>query len=548
MKKLTAKIIPSNNDIEPIIIYHNISSVEFDSLDRGDITDRINYGIYSNIGTLIFFDDDNQFYNLMKIQEPYGYKVEIYLSSELYDRLIATFHIDEFSYNEETKQVAVQLKDSLESWQNIPISKIYLFEETSLIDLVAEIMSQKKIAYKISNEASYLLEDIIIYCPLLEPESLWDAMTKICEASMCRICEDETGTPIIVNQFEASKQNITIRPQNVLGVSNQTSSHKNKDTAFSISLKKREKHYGSVINAPYFYMYKVDYNKDNGSLNWRYIGDDKSQNPTAKVERNWQAGSEDTWGKVYPYIETVSINTRLPLIENVFDITERKFIGTHYYQYVSDGYQEHGEELDAPVQVAGDTTMWEKWSNTLITRFTVFPSIIAEKYDQPQSSELDIYSNVTMLAYGDYFVDNKNVIIASTSNNNSRVTTLPSNELFQTNNLHGNESYSSWFIERTQKITESSVAFCEIECNFTNYYNSDGELVLDASGKEQPIQSFSKYDIVIPYIMKNGIEQPYRSNSDGEPVSFRVVGIKYVYDGHLRQKLYLQEETIYKNN
>jgi hypothetical protein len=43
--------------------------------------------------------------------------------------------------------------------------------------------------------------------------------------------------------------------------------------------------------------------------------------------------------------------------------------------------------------------------------------------------------------------------------------------------------------------------------------------------------------------MRNGFEQPYSTNDDGTPKSFKVMGIEYNYSGFLRQKLHLQENV-----
>jgi hypothetical protein len=78
-----------------------------------------------------------------------------------------------------------------------------------------------------------------------------------------------------------------------------------------------------------------------------------------------------------------------------------------------------------------------------------------------------------------------------------------------------------------------------LKCSVGDYKNSSGSQSIskDVSGN----RTFKKYDLILPYITKNGQKVPYSSYENGRAKIFQVVGIKYQHIGTLWQYLYLEE-------
>ena len=77
-----------------------------------------------------------------------------------------------------------------------------------------------------------------------------------------------------------------------------------------------------------------------------------------------------------------------------------------------------------------------------------------------------------------------------------------------------------------------------MECLFNDYYDEQGNLALN--GNE--LEHFERYDKIVPYVIRQGNRVPFRTDENGNAKVFRIIGIEYVYDGLLRQKLYLHED------
>lgn len=79
----------------------------------------------------------------------------------------------------------------------------------------------------------------------------------------------------------------------------------------------------------------------------------------------------------------------------------------------------------------------------------------------------------------------------------------------------------------------------KIKCSISDYFSDDGNIAIDTkTGK----MSFDIGDLVVPMIFSAGGEDiPMSKYMDGTPKVFRVVGIKFIYDGAVWQELTLQE-------
>jgi hypothetical protein len=130
-------------------------------------------------------------------------------------------------------------------------------------------------------------------------------------------------------------------------------------------------------------------------------------------------------------------------------------------------------------------------------------------------------------------------------------TQLSSNELLQKENRVTDirdgsvfVKHHTWILEEVRRKYGLGVNCCELECLVEDYFSESGTKVIDASGINNAVQSFQKYDIIIPYVQKGGTTMPYRTDLDGNAVPFKIIGIKYYYSGVLKQVLCLQEHIL----
>ena len=105
MKKLTVKI-------KNISLDREVTMVSFGSLDRGNVSDLTNWGCFSNTGSIEFFDTNmgtaESFETVMSYAP--NATVCIYYNSGNIEKLLATFLIDDYEINYETKKVSLMAR------------------------------------------------------------------------------------------------------------------------------------------------------------------------------------------------------------------------------------------------------------------------------------------------------------------------------------------------------------------------------------------------------------------------------------------------------
>ncbi|MEE1049262.1 MAG: hypothetical protein U0M60_17815, partial [Clostridia bacterium] len=143
----------------------------------------------------------------------------------------------------------------------------------------------------------------------------------------------------------------------------------------------------------------------------------------------------------------------------------------------------------------------------------------------------------TITVIGNFYTEDGEKSYGSTSD---KSTTLKSNELIQTKSTYEGKALAQHIIDTVKAKYGNGIECVELEVTPSEYYDDDGINIINSQGNK-PL--FEKYDIVTPYVIRNGIEQPYSTKEDGSPKSFKIIGIEYSYQGLLRQKLYLQENT-----
>ena len=547
MKKLIAEI---KNDNATLIEINDVLSVNFGALDRGNITDTTNWGLYSNKGEIVFIDKTKTFKSIISNYE--DLRVNIYYSNSQKKQL-ATFLIDDYEYNDESKKVTLTLKDNLIGWQSQTLDEYYEFSEKSIFSIWSYIHGEQS---RLTNAVRIKMGLPIVNTSYMQKSSKWSNADKICQATMTRCFCDTDGTPLFADETPKQSNNIIIRPRNILSINNAARNAKTKIKDVSISAKQITKHRNEPISDEVpFTLYNIrgvydviDAGSDLEAATPRLYGivadwaGYNSSNVT--IDSYIDLGIPSVGGFVYARIQkhdhlfsysdadiTVNIATIPP---RSYDIeTIQKTTKTTNEKKA----QENGYEIYSPYKIS--------ISQSPIRNDTLLVDVQDTEISYPYSVRLEkegvvgnyCITDGTITVIGNFFTEDGETSYGSTSD---KSTTLQSNELIQTESTYEGKALAQHIIDTVKAKYGNGIECVELEVTPSEYYDDDGINIISSQG-DKPL--FEKYDIVTPYVIRNGIEQPYSIKEDGSPKSFKIIGIEYSYQGLLRQKLYLQENT-----
>ena len=504
-------------------IDENMLSCEFGALDRGNITDVTNWGIYANRGSVSFIDKNGYFNNSnINSLELKSAKASIYLVKN--DKvLISTLYVDDVEYNDATKQVDIQLISGLPKWQSkITKESIYPFYET-YADEIINIICDRFGVEIISQETDFLGYKIRVDCPYIEPGNLWDIVNQVCQATMSRIIETEEGDAKITSCFP-KRTPIVVSPKNIIDIPQNS--------------------FARIVNSSIQYkkitVYKnkvTDSTTSNIRINWSgFANASVSGGATLNFYQLIPGLSPNSTNDVYARgIYTFKTPHK---IYRTYDI--KTFLDTKEVDQLSGVTKElqtEGSFFESSRILNGSNIKCSADDVKVRTIQTNSAGVvITDKHVVGVETRVPI----------DGFDDNgtSEEIQINTKYANEPIVQIPSSDLVR-------EHSECWTVDNTyvklykyilQEIKrryEKGIECFEIECLFNEYVNESGDVVFD--GKDLS-QHFKRYDVIIPYVSKSGKTIPLRTNPDGTPKKFRIIGISYSYDGLLRQKLSVQEE------
>lgn len=522
-KRLTAEILLDDQVV--LTIDENLLNAEINMLDRSDVTNVVDWGIFANRGSLSFIDNSGLFnVSSETLDTIKSATVYIYIC-KVENRQIATFNIDDCLYDEETKQVRLSLISKLIDWQNIfsNYSNIYIFNEETIGNIVSQISTEYGVQITLGEDV-YDILNTTISCTFLENESLWSVMTKICQASMSRIIEDEYGNAILTGQY-VERTPIVLSTSNVL---------KYESFDFvqvantSIDVISRDKYTGVIPEAL----------KKTIALKW----DDTLPIPNPIVSN----GDKIVIGEMTPIFALKSYRNgngsisiispyKIYRIVNIYPYTDKRTV---------ENFTNVSEREGVYTQFVENSTLTNNSDINLKINLTVL-EVDYQEGDLPYKATTVTSMDIKISA--DYFIDSSRQTITNIidSNKKSSIYSIASNELIQSENYHTtkefkNISHGQYILQKVEDKYSNGVECLTCDCLFNNYYKEDGELIYS---RDTISSSLQRYDIIIPYTKKNGVLTPLRKKKDGTPKQFRIVGISYLYDGFLTQKLQLQEET-----
>jgi hypothetical protein len=356
------------------------------------------------------------------------------------------------------------------------------------------------------------IENTFIYCPYLPFGNVWDKITKICQATMCRAVENENGDPIITGE-RPQKTPIVVKPKNIVSISN---SDFVKVKNPSIDLTNRTRYENKKVEQISKQIF-LNYGEDGEPLSISGVGGYSFGETESDFSGSYREANINYKSNI-PY-KTKSVSYSLKT-ENLDIEVQGKKTGS----YSTESSPQHAEIIG------------EHDTLYLSDSFKFFQSLT----DQDRRlSSVDYSFNL------DYFEDGTNQTISKITDDDEEDTVkIDSNDFIQTSSYYVDENLEEKSLgehilnEVVRRYGNGRECF-EIECLFNDYYDENGNKVFS---KDDLSTHFKKYDVIIPYVMKKGQTVPLRVNENGTPKKFRIIGISYSYDGLLKQKLSVQEE------
>lgn len=530
-KRLIVEIIDGDTVITTID--QNLLRAEFGALDRGNITDVYEWGIYVNRGSFSFIDRKGIFnHETINAIGLLNYTAKFYLVNSVSRKLIATHVIKSAQLKEETQEISIECVSNLEQWQNkkhgilfprFPEVETPLVHNTSTAD-VLNMLVQK---YNDDNKSDTIeiligteplaLEKTMIYCPYFSDNTLWHSVNQICQASMSRVFDNEEGTAVISGAFP-SKTPIIVKPSNILSVEN---SGYTRTTNLSIEITNREKFVGENAALEgveeHFTITYDAYGQYHHTTNADYTDVEKTADEViVTIHKDVNA--------------QYKINSAI--VPNVFAYVTKEVYQSGYPGTPNKTFSQNVNIGNAPVSALDPSEILLGSGDTGITCLKIIGNT--------RERITDVY--VTFKA--DHFRDGDTTTEKIIRQPNSGVIAIPTNDLVQGESFYLQKSnikvwLGEYILRELDRRYGKGIECFEIECLFNDYFDENGEKVFD---RDNLSRHFEKYDIIIPYVQKSGKTIPLRTNADGTPKQFRIIGISYSYNGLLKQKLQLQEE------
>lgn len=521
-KRLVAQIINEDEDNVIMTLDQNLISAEFGALDRGTPTDVLDWGIYANRGYISFIDNKGYFnYQNINSSEIKSFKVVFYLTKNFNKYRIATFNVDNITLDEETNQVNIDLISELYSWQNKTTTEsIYPYYEKTADEFLGIVCDRFNVQIKRAED--FKGSSILIPCPYLAADNLWNIVQKICKATMSRIVENEYAQAIITSCFP-NRSPILLKPNNIIDKQTQgvarvvnSSIQYNKITIFENEVTDSTKSYFTInwddADTPV--------STNGGTFTFSEIIPPVSANSTSRIFAHG-GYTLNTQHKIFEVYNT----------QNFVDTKEVEIGGS-----VTNNF--HQSSIFFSASKKGENQI------NLSTIGAVVRTIEANPIGAPSINTfvLRVETHVPIDGFDDDgFVEEK---VINPQYANEPIVQIPTSELVRENSLYLINDETSiklyeHILNEVEKRYANGIECFEIECLFNDYFYENGQKAFSSSDLSQ---HFNKYDVIIPYIKSKGQTVPLRKNPDGTPKKFRIIGISYFYDGLLKQKLQVQED------
>lgn len=540
MKKLIVKItgfFEDDDGTTGVVIMpldQEISYVSFGALDRGNVSDLTNWGCFSNKGEVEFFDRANEFNEIIS-KYPNAH-VSIYYSSIGVEKLLATFLVDDYDYDAEIKKVKLVLKDKLIDWQYQNVEEYYEFYAKTLDEILGEV----GYGVLVSDSVFYnTLSETEINISYIEKANKWANVDKICQATMTRCFCNAAGNPYISDETRSQAPTIIIRPRNILSIENPISNRNTKINDVSIPAYK----YTRQLDMPITYDVPFTWYNIKGikttaqNIPWILAEFDElnANYSTSLFADGYQHESTSVWATVTlkdhlfeEEFADIKLNVAKNLIGNDVAVDEIYTETKRKTDYTSN---------EVYIQFPNYAAKNAKEATIFVTEYQF--SYVGEIPVKTQKEAIahKFVTSGTLNWLGNYFTEDGERIFGDQSKYSTQ---LQTNELIQVDSKFGDKPLAQHIVDTVKEKYSNGVECVVMEVTPSDYFGEGGQAII---GQNTGKQLFGRYDIVVPYVIRNGIEQPYSKDKDGNPKKFKIVGIEYSYNGLLRQKLHLQENV-----
>lgn len=560
MRKLTALL---TYDI-PVVsfstrLYHNIISIDVGALDRGNVDNITDWGIYSNTGTITFVDAEvesvsppKKISQLLQLtsRNLKKWKVEIFVSNEIEDLLIATMRVGDFSYNENTQIIELQLVDGIEALQTQPFARYYpsfaTYADTLTKHILTESIGIAEADWKsrLPQETLEWLDEIAVYCVDIQENNVWSALKQVCELAMVRVFSDKQGEVYITHDDYVKNTNpIIIRSRNILSQPQKIPRAKTRVVNPYVQLTNRTKFNNARLDLITFKLNSLVVAND--FKTFEPVSPDAPENSDITLTTETTEWTESTGTQKVQIRANVSGQLKLhqnthsykdPIIalnwsQTAIDRDQYKITYTNSTKRTD--LDDEDENKYTPSTIS---TTYNSETNTIDVSFAEDKSVFYENDVVAKFVREWFYTEGSIELKGYYYED------IPDDNSAKEGFRLASNSLMQTKNgVVDKGEYGKWYIDTVGNRFGNGLVCCELECGVSDYYDETGNLVKNANDSTQPLSVFEKYEIVEPYVTRQGAEVPLATDDDGNAMQFRIIGIKYHYAGLIRQTLYLQE-------
>ena len=511
-------------------------SYNINNMDRGDSTDTIAWGIYSNNGELSFVLPINKESLFREDVDFRDYYVTFYNHNDIedYHHILAKYFITDFKYNRTTRIVELELTDRLEDWQNITV-KIDIpdteYSDTeSLLSIYETVLEQNTGLPRIlfDDGVEKLLGSIYVGYKYRDATiSFWDFMTEICSLSGTRIIRRASGATLL--SLGEKNRTAKVNSKHILSTEPNCSKRHNSISSVKINIP-RETRLEPVTSEFSFGQLPTDQFKFTKTETWQkgdiayrkawfeYNYGNTSTGQASKITLRENAKRANIVGETpsgtYPrnllwkYAKAGSVNNeKLTFHNNDSGVLSAISISA---EYETDRY------------VTSFKGMINSYEYNLIASTDVSWPV---SFIEQQVQGVEIYGNV--IEDGASKSETRQLEAMG-----AKDIELSSSPWIYVSKKSGDNLYD-WLFDKVAKFKDGRTCI-EMSCVLDEYYDTDGNVAISKG------RTFELYDVIIPYISKKGEQVPYLGTV-ANPMKFIVVGVNYSYNGHFVQKLTLQE-------
>lgn len=535
MVRITAQLVRLSPAGTLFRMSENLRSLEFDALDRGNVSDLTNFGIMSNSGRITCDDYNGVFKGIYRSNPTLsGHKIEFHLeypnvAGNTIKQKIGTFNISNTKYDKFNRKIELTLDDGLESWQNKNIDldfPNYIGTSKTLYEIYTDvnaiIYNKYGISLSLGSGVEALFQSITISEPYRkETVSVWAIVNEICAMSMCRVIADVDGNPCFyATPLSATSSNRNITPSQILSVDLVETPENSAIKGAVVSAQKITIKKVSVIGTQKILLMSTYFDK---------YSDDDNEKFTVEVDEYGTDITDTKYAGDYPaYKKAATVSTSFPIpMEIVGTITRWEDVsGTA--NYIIQEY-EKTSEVSKDIKFGRALTASQDGLEVTLS-FEIDPisrwgyilaNDVPMKYDYYNSIDVDFFAMVKM-------IDGTEEVWSGYRQ--GEMVELPSSPWLQNENTirvqSSAQDHALWLVNRIVNTYSDGVECLEMTCNIAN--------------NNTPAY-FSLYQVVTPYIATPNGQVPYSYNSNGTAKKYLIVGYKFIYNGHPMQKLYLQE-------